>query len=78
MVVGQSEFGLRAAIEAIPLRDAFAVLFFVSAGMLFNPREVLAHWPPALAAVLIVLVAKPLLAMGVVRGLGQSRGTAVA
>ncbi|MFM8218424.1 MAG: cation:proton antiporter, partial [Planctomycetaceae bacterium] len=78
MVVGQSEFGLRAAIEAIPLRDAFAVLFFVSAGMLFNPREVLAHWPPALAAVLLVLVAKPLLAMGVVRGLGQSRATAVA
>lgn len=78
MVVGQSEFGLRAAIEAIPLRDAFAVLFFVSAGMLFDPAQVATHWPPALAAVLIVLVAKPAVALVVVHLLGQSRGTAVA
>jgi CPA2 family monovalent cation:H+ antiporter-2 len=37
MVVGRSDFSLRAAAEALPMRDAFAVLFFVSAGMLFNP-----------------------------------------
>src|SRR5262249_17749159 len=38
MVVGRSQFSLRAAAEALPMRDAFAVLFFVSAGMLFDPR----------------------------------------
>src|SRR5262249_30251182 len=37
MVVGRSEFSLRAAAEALPMRDAFAVLFFVSVGMLFDP-----------------------------------------
>src|SRR6516225_3421654 len=41
MVVGRSDFSLRAAAEALPMRDAFAVLFFVSAGMLFNPRDLL-------------------------------------
>jgi len=39
MVVGQSEFSLRAAIDALPLRDAFAVLFFVSVGMLFDYKQ---------------------------------------
>ena len=37
MVVGRSEFSLRAATDALPMRDAFAVLFFVSVGMLFDP-----------------------------------------
>ena len=37
MVVGRSDFSLRAASEALPMRDAFAVLFFVSVGMLFDP-----------------------------------------
>jgi CPA2 family monovalent cation:H+ antiporter-2 len=41
MVVGQSEFSYRAASEALPMRDAFAVLFFVSVGMLFNPEHLL-------------------------------------
>ena len=38
MVVGRSDFSLRAATDALPMRDAFAVLFFVSTGMLFDPR----------------------------------------
>ena len=38
MVVGRSEFSVRAASEALPMRDAFAVLFFVSVGMLLDPR----------------------------------------
>ena len=41
MVVGRSDFSLRAASEALPMRDAFAVLFFVSVGMLFDPRYLL-------------------------------------
>jgi CPA2 family monovalent cation:H+ antiporter-2 len=37
LVVGRSDFSFRAASEALPMRDAFAVLFFVSVGMLFDP-----------------------------------------
>ncbi|SDF90896.1 cation:proton antiporter [Desulfovibrio legallii] len=60
MVVGQSEFSARAAAEALPLRDAFAVLFFVSVGMLFNPASLLTDWPLMLATLFVILVAKPL------------------
>lgn len=66
MVVGQSEFSQRAASEALPMRDAFAVLFFVSVGMLFDPRQLL-HSPGVAAAALgIVLVGKPLAAFAIV------------
>jgi len=66
MIVGRSEFSLRAASEALPMRDAFAVLFFVSVGMLFDPRFVLEQ--PALIAVslAIVLIGKPLAAIAIV------------
>ena len=41
MVVGRSDYSLRAASEALPMRDAFAVLFFVSVGMLLDPAILL-------------------------------------
>src|SRR5580700_8148024 len=70
MVVGQSDFSLRAASEAIPLRDAFAVLFFVSVGMLFQPGYLL-EAPGLIAATLsLVLLVKPLVALAIVLGLG--------
>jgi monovalent cation:H+ antiporter-2, CPA2 family len=59
MVVGRSDFGLRAATEALPMRDAFAVLFFVSVGMLFDPRSLVETPLLVAATVAIVLVAKP-------------------
>jgi CPA2 family monovalent cation:H+ antiporter-2 len=66
MVVGRSEFSLRAATEALPMRDAFAVLFFVSVGMLFNPRYLLES-PALLAATsAVILLGKPLAAIGIV------------
>ncbi len=66
MVVGQSEFSLRAAAEALPMRDAFAVLFFVSVGMLFDPSYLFAE-PGLIAAALgIILLAKPLAAFLIV------------
>jgi monovalent cation:H+ antiporter-2, CPA2 family len=72
-IVGRSEFGLRAASEALPMRDAFAVLFFVSVGMLFNPATILTS-PWLLAATLaIVLLAKPLTIWVVVMLLGYPR-----
>jgi CPA2 family monovalent cation:H+ antiporter-2 len=67
MVVGQSEFSNRAATEALPFRDAFAVIFFVAIGMLFNPTRLTVEWPMALAATLVVMVGKPLAAVLVVR-----------
>ncbi len=77
MVVGRSEFSLRAASDALPMRDAFAVLFFVSVGMLFDPAALLQS-PWAIAAALaIVLVAKPLAALAIVLALGYPRRIAV-
>jgi CPA2 family monovalent cation:H+ antiporter-2 len=67
MVVGRSDYSLRAATEALPMRDAFAVLFFVSVGMLLDPRAVLQMPVFVASALAIVLVGKPLAAIVVVR-----------
>ncbi len=67
MVVGQSKFSARAASDALPMRDAFAVLFFVSVGMEFRGGELIDHWQLALSAVLLTLLAKPLVAYIVIR-----------
>jgi CPA2 family monovalent cation:H+ antiporter-2 len=78
MVVGRSDFGLRAGAEALPLRDAFAVLFFVSVGMLLDPRFFL-EAPALVAATLaIVLVGKPLAALALVLLLGHPLRVALA
>jgi CPA2 family monovalent cation:H+ antiporter-2 len=70
MVVGRSDFSLRAATDALPMRDAFAVLFFVSTGMLFDPRYLL-EAPWLLAATLgVVVIGKPLAALAIVLVLG--------
>jgi len=66
MVVGRSEFSLRAAAEALPMRDAFAVLFFVSVGMLFDPKYLFAEPGLAAAALAIILLGKPLAALLIV------------
>jgi CPA2 family monovalent cation:H+ antiporter-2 len=67
LVVGRSEYSLRAASEALPMRDAFAVLFFVSVGMLLNPGSLL-DAPGLFAATLgVVLVGKPAVALVLVR-----------
>jgi monovalent cation:H+ antiporter-2, CPA2 family len=72
MVVGQTEVSHQAAADALPMRDAFAVVFFVSVGMLFDPM-VIWEQPAFLGALLaIVLVAKPLTAMAIVWGLRYS------
>jgi CPA2 family monovalent cation:H+ antiporter-2 len=66
MVVGRSDYSLRAASEALPMRDAFAVLFFVSVGMLLDPHYLL-EAPALIAATLgVVLIGKPLVALALV------------
>ncbi len=70
MVVGRSEFSLRAASDALLMRDAFAVLFFVSVGLLLNPMAVMES-PGLLAATLaIVLLGKPVAALALVMAMG--------
>jgi CPA2 family monovalent cation:H+ antiporter-2 len=67
LVVGRSDYSLRAASEALPMRDAFAVLFFVSVGMLLDPRYLL-QAPGLIAATLaVVMIGKPLIALVLVR-----------
>ena len=58
MILSESELSQRAAEETLPLRDAFAVLFFVSVGMLFNPMVLITHPWPLLATLAIILVGK--------------------
>jgi CPA2 family monovalent cation:H+ antiporter-2 len=77
MIVGQSEFSFRAASDALPMRDAFSVLFFVSIGMLFDPKALAGApvlWVLTLA---IVLVGKPLAALAIVSLLGYSSKIAI-
>jgi CPA2 family monovalent cation:H+ antiporter-2 len=77
MVVAQSPVSHQAAADALPLRDAFAVLFFASVGMLFDPGFLL-HQPLMVAAALgIVIIAKPLAALLIVAVLGHSVRTAL-
>ncbi len=67
LVVGRSDYSLRAASEALPMRDAFAVLFFVAVGMLLEPGFLL-EAPGLIAATLaVVIVGKPLVAFLIVR-----------
>jgi CPA2 family monovalent cation:H+ antiporter-2 len=63
MMMRESEFSHRAAEESLPLRDAFSVLFFVSVGMLFDPRVLIDEPLKVLAVVAIVMVGKTLAAV---------------
>lgn len=77
MAVGQSKMSEQAAADALPLKDAFAVIFFVSVGMLFDPSLVLQNWPLFLAVMAIILLAKPLGALFIVLVLGRPVETAL-
>ncbi|MBX7186447.1 MAG: cation:proton antiporter [Vicinamibacteria bacterium] len=77
MVVGQTKVSQQAAADALPLRDAFAVLFFVSVGMLFEPGFVLREPLLLLGALGVVLIGKPLAAIAVVAVMGYSTRTAL-
>ncbi len=77
MILSESALSQRAAQETLPLRDAFAVLFFVSIGMLFNPAVILSHPVPLLTTLLIVVVAKPAMAYAVMRLFRHSESAAL-
>ncbi|MEO5916920.1 MAG: cation:proton antiporter [Luteolibacter sp.] len=77
MVVGRSEFSTRAATDALPMKDAFAVLFFVSVGMLFNFHSLLETPWLVLATIGIVMIVKPLSAVVITLLLRYPLGTAL-
>ncbi|NDZ11996.1 Kef family K(+) transporter [Variovorax sp. WS11] len=77
MVMRESEFSHRAAQESLPLRDAFAVLFFVSVGMLFNPAVLIERPLQVLAVVLVIVVGKSVAACVLVLLLRYPLGTAL-
>jgi len=77
MVLRESQFSHRAAEETLPLRDAFAVLFFVSVGMLFDPSILVEQPLRVLAVVAIIVVGKSVAAYALVRAFGHNSGTAL-
>ena len=77
IVVGQTEVSHQAAADALPMRDAFAILFFVSVGMLFDPQAIIKE-PRFLFGLLgIVILAKPLTAFLIIWFLRYSVRTAI-
>ena len=77
VIVSESDFSHEAATNALPLQDAFAVLFFVSVGMLFDPSIIVSRPLEVLAVVLIILIGKSLAAFGIVLAFRYSVHTAL-
>ena len=77
MVLKESELSQRAADDSLPLRDAFAVLFFVSVGMLANPSVITEQPLAVVVTLLIIVVGKAVIAFGLVKVLGESTQMAV-
>jgi CPA2 family monovalent cation:H+ antiporter-2 len=67
VVLSESELSQRAAADSLPLKDAFAVLFFVSVGMLFDPSMLLRTPLELLAVVAVILIGKALVAYAIMR-----------
>ena len=74
VVLNESPFGHRAAAQSLPMQDAFAVLFFVSVGMLFDPTIILREPGAVLAVLALVILGKALAAVVIVVTLGYPIG----
>ena len=77
MILGETQLSRRAAEETLPLRDAFAVLFFVSVGMLFDPAVLVEQPLPLLATFGIIVFGKSVAAYAIVRLFGHPGQTAL-
>jgi len=71
LVVSESDMSHQAAADALPLRDAFAVLFFVSVGMLLDPTYLVANPLAIVAVVALIVIAQPLIALAIVLVAGR-------
>lgn len=77
MLLNESELSHKAASDSLPLRDAFAVLFFVSVGMLFDPNILVEHPWQVLGTAFIILFGKSFAAYVIVRAFGHPNATAL-
>jgi len=77
MLLNESEFSHQAANDSLPLRDAFAVLFFISVGMLFDPHILIEHPLQVAATSFIILFGKSAAAFLIVRAFGHGQSTAL-
>ncbi|WP_125075934.1 YbaL family putative K(+) efflux transporter [Pseudoxanthomonas sp. SGT-18] len=77
MMLNESELSHKAANDSLPLRDAFAVLFFVSVGMLFDPKILLEHPWQVLGTAAIIMFGKSAAAFLIVRAFGHPKATAL-
>ncbi|KEC72546.1 UNVERIFIED_ORG: CPA2 family monovalent cation:H+ antiporter-2 [Rhizobium esperanzae] len=77
MVLAESELSHRAAQESLPLRDAFAVLFFVSVGMLFDPNILIDRPLPIIATIFIIVIGKSVAALLIVLAFKKPLATAL-
>jgi K+:H+ antiporter len=77
MVLHESDLSHKAATNSLPLQDAFAVLFFVSVGMLFDPSIILREPFMVASVMVLILVGKSLVALGIVLLLGYPLSTAL-
>jgi CPA2 family monovalent cation:H+ antiporter-2 len=77
MVLAESDLSHQAAADSLPLQDAFAVLFFVSVGMLFDPGIVLREPLSILGVVGVIVLGKSVAAIAIVLAFGHPVGTAL-
>lgn len=67
VIIGKTDMSYQAAANALPMRDTFAVMFFLSVGMLFNPESVIENLPLFFGVLAILLILRPLIAFMVVK-----------
>ena len=77
VVISESDLSTKAASDALPLQDAFAVLFFVAVGMLFDPMVLVRQPVKVVAVVLIIMIGKSLAALGIVLAFRRPLHTAL-
>jgi len=77
MLLNESELSHKAAADTLPMRDAFAVLFFISVGMLFDPQILIEKPLPVIATFLIITLGKSAAAFIIVRLFGHPKSTAL-
>ena len=72
MMMRESEYSHRAALQTLPLQDAFSVIFFLGVGMLFNPMIIIDNPLHVLGIVLVIIVCKSITAAVWVKVMGRS------
>ncbi len=77
MIIGKSNDRRQAATHALPFRDIFSIIFFLSIGMLFNPAIVISYYPIFLGILAVIILIKPLTAFLITIGMGYSRQVAL-